>query len=173
MTKKHLPTVEQIEEVEHILDEIEGFWRYLTKTFRAYSAKDDNGTFLVLPENVAKHLAENPNSKPLQLPCLDRRMLQLVKTIIQECEDAKSGRLDEVTTFMANTAATEKPSKERFAKAAAMVARGDLAAYDHADRLCMIRDEDVEDFERDHPEAKRIASPDDVEEFMKKKRMVA
>jgi len=75
MSKKQLPTVEQIEQAEDVLDEIEGFWRYLTKTFHVYSAKDDNGAFLVLPKNLAKHLAENPNSKPLQLPRLDRRML--------------------------------------------------------------------------------------------------
>jgi hypothetical protein len=172
MSKKQLPTIEQIEQAENILDEIEGFWHYLTKTFRVYSAKDDNGAFLVLPKNVAAHLAENPNSKPLQLPRLDRRMLQLVKTMLQEIEDAKSGRVDEVTAFMAASAATEKPSKERFEKAAVMAARGDLAVYDHANRLCMIRDEDVENFERDHPEAKRITTPEHVEEFMKK-RMVA
>ena len=169
MSKKQLPTVEQIEQVEDILDEVEGFWRYLTKTFRVYSAKDDNGAFLVLPKNVAEHLAGNPNSKPLQLPRLDRRMLQLVKTILQTLEE---GPPDEVTAFMVNTAATEKPSKEHFEKAAAMAARGDLAVYDHTDRLCFIRDEDVEDFERDHPEAKRITTPEHVEEFMKK-RMVA
>ena len=156
MSKQQLPTVEQVEQAEDVLDEIEGFWHYLIKTFRVYSGKGD-GAFLVLPKNLAKHLAENPNSKPLQLPRLDRRMLQLVKTILQTLEE---GAPDEVTAFMANTAATEKPSKEHFEKAAAMAARGDLAVYDHTDRLCFIRDEDVEDFERDHPEANARSSHD-------------
>jgi len=49
MSKKQLPTVEQVEQAEDVLDEIEGFWHHLTKTFRVYSGKGD-GAFLVLPK---------------------------------------------------------------------------------------------------------------------------
>jgi hypothetical protein len=171
MTKKHLPTVEQIEEVEDILDEVEGFWQDVSKMLRVYPAKD-GGAFFVHPKNLANFLAENPSAKPLQLPRLDRRMLHLVKMIFDGIEDAKSGHRDEVAMFLAESAATENPSKERIKKAAVMAARGDLAVYDKGDGLlCMIRDEDVEDFEHDHPEAKRITSPEHVEEFLKKQRV--
>jgi hypothetical protein len=92
-------------------------------------------------------------------------MLELVKIIFQEIEDAKSGRLDEATTFLFDIRNTEKPSKERLEKAAQLIGRGDLAAYIVDDGLCVVRDEDVEDFEREHPEAERITSPEQVEEF--------
>jgi hypothetical protein len=84
MTKKFLPRVEQIELVEQVLDAVEGTWHNLAKMLRAYSAK--GGLVLVDPKNVASFLAENPSAKPLQLPRLDRRMLELVKMLLAELE---------------------------------------------------------------------------------------
>jgi hypothetical protein len=180
MTKKFLPTVEQIElvehvldvelieQAEHILDGVEAVWHRVTKTLRSYSARD-GGAVLVHPKSLANFLVENPNAKPVQIARLDRRMLEVVKTILQAIEDVKSGHLDEVARFLVESRNTEKPSKERFEKAAETVARGDLAAYyDDGGRLFLIRDEDVEDFERDHPEAKRITSAEQVQEFVER-----
>jgi hypothetical protein len=185
MTKKHSPRVELIEQVEHVLDvelieqaehvldEVEDFWHELTEKKCLYSAVGAprsggfaiGGAVLVNPAHLANFLAENPSAKPLQLPRLDRRMLELVKMALGVLE---SGEPDEVGRFLAQSAATEKPSEERLEKAAEMVARGDLAAYDDGGRLFLIRDEDVDDFERDHPEAKRITSAEQVQEFVER-----
>jgi hypothetical protein len=159
--KRETPTLEQIEHAEHILDEVEAFWHAATKRLRAYSTKD-GGAVIVHPKNLANFLAENPNAKSLELPRLDRRMLQLVKKVFQTI---KSERPDEVSMFLSECRNTERPSDERLNKIARLVDRGDLAAYIVGDDMLMIRDEDVEDFERDHPEAERLRSVEQIEEF--------
>jgi hypothetical protein len=119
----------------------------------------------VHPKNLANFLAENRSAKPLQVPQLDRRMLKLVKMALAVLE---SGEPDEVARFLVENRNTEKLSEERLEKAAEIVARGYLAAYDDGGRLFLIREEDAQDFERDHPESKRITSAEQVQEFVER-----
>jgi hypothetical protein len=165
--KNDLPTIEEIEQAELVLDQIESVWRWFGKKGRYYVGAN-GGLAWMQPKQHAEYIAENPSAKPLELPPLDRRMLTNVKMLLQHAYDRRDGKDDEVEDFVRNMCLTENPSDERRHKMMNMIVSGELAAYDRGDGICVVQDKDVEDFERDHPEAKRIASAEDAAEFIER-----